>query len=95
MNNYELAVVFNGNLDEDAKNKALETVQEYVTRFGGTISKVDDWGKRKLAYEVNKINDGFYYFIYFQGESTVPTEVEKYLRIMEPVLRYMTIRIED
>ncbi|NLP46108.1 MAG: 30S ribosomal protein S6 [Epulopiscium sp.] len=94
MNNYELALVLNPNLEEEAKNQVLETVQGYITRFGGTIDKVDDWGKRKLAYEINKIQEGFYYFITFQGESTVPTEVEKYVRIMESVIRYLVIKQE-
>jgi small subunit ribosomal protein S6 len=95
MNKYELSVVFVPNLDEEAKNAALEKVQAYVTRFGGTVEKVDEWGKRKLAYEINKVNEGFYYFIYFTSDASAPEEIESRIRIMDSVLRYMIIKQED
>ena len=70
MKKYELAVVFMPNLDEEAKAAQLEKVQKYITRFGGTVDNVDDWGKRKLAYEIDKINEGYYYFIDFTADSS-------------------------
>ena len=63
MNKYELALVLNPLLDEEAKTEAFNKVQDLITRFGGTIEKVDDWGKRRLAYEIKKVNEGFYSFI--------------------------------
>ncbi|NLK97641.1 30S ribosomal protein S6 [Defluviitalea saccharophila] len=95
MNKYELAVVFSPNLDEEAKNAALEKVQGYITRFGGTVEKVDEWGKRKLAYEIAKVNEGFYYFITFTADASAPAEIESRIRIMDAVLRYMITRIEE
>ncbi|MFP4697988.1 MAG: 30S ribosomal protein S6 [Eubacteriales bacterium] len=95
MNNYELAVVINGKVDEEVKTTTIEKVKEYVTRFGGTVTNVDDWGKKKLAYEINKVKEGFYYFIHFEADSNVPLEVERRLRIMEQVLRFLFIRKED
>lgn len=95
MNKYELAIVINGKLDEEARDAALEKVKGYVERFGGTISKIDDWGKRKLAYEIEKVRDGYYYFIYFEAGANAPAEIEKRIRIMEQLLRYLCLRIEE
>ena len=76
MNKYELALVL---------SPALE-------RFGAKIEKVDDWGKRKLAYEIAKVNEGFYSFTTFEAPAAAPAEIEARMRIMENVLRYLIIR---
>ena len=94
MNKYELAVVVNAKIEDDARVATLETVKNYITRFGGTITNVDEWGKRKLAYEIQKMREGYYYFIHFESESTCPAEVEKRIRIMDNVLRYLCVRPE-
>lgn len=91
---YELALVINGKVEEDVKNETLEKVKGYIERFGGTISNVDDWGKRRLAYEIEKIREGFYYFITFESETSVPAEIEKRIRIMESVLRFLIVNVE-
>jgi len=92
MNKYELALVVNAKIEDDAKLAALEAVKDLVTRFGGTITSVDDWGKKRLAYEIQKMKEGFYYFIQFESDSTVPNEIEQRIRIMENVIRYLCIR---
>ena len=90
---YELALVLNGKLEDDARAEALEKVQNYITRFGGTIVNVDDWGKKKFAYDINKQKEGFYYFIKFQSEdNNCPNELEANVRIMEPVVRYLVVK---
>jgi small subunit ribosomal protein S6 len=95
MNNYELAVVINGKVETEVKEAALEKIKGYIERFGGTIGEIDDWGKRRLAYEINKVKEGYYYFIQFQSPSETPAEIEKRIRIMEPVLRFLFKRLED
>ncbi|MCT4597611.1 MAG: 30S ribosomal protein S6 [Vallitalea sp.] len=95
MNNYELAVVINGKVETEVKEAALEKIKGYIERFGGTIGEIDDWGKRRLAYEIDKVREGYYYFIQFQSASDTPAEVEKRIRIMEPVLRFLVKRLED
>lgn len=95
MNKYELAVVINGKVETEVRDAALEKIKGYVERFGGTISEIDDWGKRRLAYEIEKIREGFYYFIQFESASDAPAEIEKRIRIMEPVLRFLFKRLED
>ena len=92
MNKYELAVVVSAKLEDDARTATVEKVKEYITRFGGTITNVDEWGKKKLAYDIQKMSEGFYYFIQFDAEGTCPAELERHVRIMENVLRYLCVR---
>jgi len=92
MNKYEVAVIFNPNLDEDALRAEFDKVQEYITRFEGETEKVDNWGKRKLAYEIKKVTEGFYYFITFNAPAAAPMELERRLRIRENIIRYLIIR---
>ena len=92
MNKYELAVVLSAKLEDDERAAALEKVKGYITRFGGNVVDVDEWGKKRLAYEIQKSKEGFYYFIDFEGEANCPNEVEAHIRIMEPVVRYLCVR---
>ena len=90
---YELALVLNGKLEDDARADALEKVQNYITRFGGSVVNVDDWGKKRFAYDINKQKEGFYYFIKFQSEdNNCPNELEANVRIMESVVRYLVVK---
>ena len=92
MNKYELAVVVNAKIEDEVRVETVEKLKELVARFGGTITGVDEWGKKRLAYEIQKMKEGYYYFIHFESDSTVPLEVESRLRIMENVIRYLCIR---
>jgi small subunit ribosomal protein S6 len=92
MNKYELAVVVNAKIEDDERAAVIEKVKEYVARFGGTVTDVDEWGKKRLAYEIQKMREGYYYFVHFESDATVPGEMEKRLRIMENVIRYLCVR---
>lgn len=94
MNKYELAVVLNVKLEDEERAAAIEKITNYITRFGGTVTNIDEWGKKRLAYEIQKMKEGFYYFIQFDGNSTTPNELESRIRIMEPVIRYLCVRQE-
>ena len=94
MNKYELAVVVNAKIEDEARLATIEKVKEYITRFGGTIPNVDVWGKKRLAYEIQKMREGFYYFIQFDAEATAPAEIERHVRIMENVIRYLCVKQE-
>jgi len=95
MHKYELAVVLNAKLEEDDKTASLEKVKALIERFGGQITNVDDWGKKRLAYEIQKMNEGFYYFIQFDAETTAPAEIESRIRIMDNVIRYLIVRADE
>ena len=92
MNKYELAVVVNAKLEDEERAAVIEQVKEYITRFGGNVTEVDEWGKRKLAYEIQKMHEGYYHFIRFEADAACPGELEKRLRIMENVIRYLCVR---
>lgn len=92
MNKYELAVVVSAKIEDDERAQVIEKVKALIERFGGQISDVDEWGKRRLAYEIQKMKEGFYYFIHFESDSVCPNEVEAHIRIMEPVIRYLCVR---
>ena len=92
MNKYDLAIVVNAKIEEEVRTATVEKVKEYITRFGGTVTNVDEWGKKRLAYEIQKMKEGFYYFIQFESDSNCPNEVEKNIRIMEDIIRHLCIR---
>ena len=94
MNKYELAVVVSAKLEDEARADVIEKVKAMITRFGGNVTDVDEWGKRRFAYEIQKMKEGFYYFIQFESDSVCPNEVEAHIRIMEPVIRYLCVRQE-
>ena len=92
MNQYELALVVNAKVEDDVKNAVVEAAKELITRFGGNITNVEDAGKKRLAYEIQKMKEGYYYFIQFDADATVPAEVEKRVRIMDNVIRFLCVR---
>lgn len=94
MNKYELAVVLSARLDDEERAAALEKVQGYITRYNGVVGNIDDWGKKRLAYEIQKSREAYYYFIQFEGDAECPNEVERHVRIMEPVVRYLIVKNE-
>ena len=92
MNKYELAVVVSAKIEDEDRAATIEKVKEYITRFGGTVTEVEEWGKKKLAYEIQKMHEGFYYFVRFEADETCTAEVERRIRIMENVIRYLCVR---
>ena len=95
MSKDELAVVVSAKLEDDDRAATIEKVKEIISKHGGTITNVDEWGKKRLAYEVRKMKEAFYYFIQFEGEATVPAEIESRVRIMENVVRYLYVRQDE
>ena len=96
MSKYELALVLSEKLEEEERAAALETVKGYITRYEGTVTNVDDWGKKRLAYEIQKMNEAYYYFIAFESDnSDCPNQVESHVRIMENVIRYLVVKQDE
>ena len=94
MNKYELAVVVSAKLEDDARAAVIDKVKDLIARFGGAVTDVDEWGKKRLAYEIQKMREGFYYFVHFEAETTAPGEIEQRMRIMDNVLRYLCVKQE-
>ena len=91
MNNYELTVIIHPDLDEEATNQALEKIKDWIVKSGGKIEKIDNWGKRHLAYEIQKQNEGIYFLHYVSMPPAAVAELERNLRILEPVMRYLIV----
>ncbi|MBR2764476.1 MAG: 30S ribosomal protein S6 [Blautia sp.] len=92
MNKYELALVVNAKLEDEARDAVVEKAKGYVTRYGGAISEVEEWGKKRLAYEIQKMHEGYFYFIQFEADPAAPGQIESHMRILDNVLRYLVVR---
>ena len=92
MSKYELALVVNAKIEDEARAEVVEKAKAMITEAGAEITNVDEWGKKRLAYEIQKMKEGYYYFIQFEGETTVPAELEERLRIEETVLRFLCVK---
>ena len=95
MSKYELAVVVNAQIDDEARTAVVDRCKELITRFGGEVGEVEDWGKKKLAYEIQKMSEGNYYFIQFDAEPTAPADIEQRVRIKDNVLRFLCVRRDE
>ncbi|MGN0432388.1 MAG: 30S ribosomal protein S6 [Lachnospiraceae bacterium] len=94
MSKYELTVVVSAKIEDDERAAVIDKCKALVERFGGNITNVDEWGKRKLAYEVQKMKEAFYYFIKFEADTKAPAEIESRIRIMDNVIRYLIVKDE-
>ena len=95
MNKYELAVVVNAQIDDEARTATVDKCKQLIERFGGKVNDVDDWGKKKLAYEIQKMTEAYYYFIHFDAEGAAMAEIESRMRIMDNVIRYLCVRQDE
>ena len=95
MNKYELALVVSAKIEDDARTATVEKAKEYITRVGGVVTEVEEQGKKKLAYDIQHMSEGFYYFIQFDADAAVPAEVEQDVRIMDNVLRFLCVRKDE
>ena len=94
MTKYELCFVVNAKIEDEERANAVAKVKALIERFGGAIANVDEWGKKKLAYEIQKMKEGYYYFIQFEAETSAPKEIESRIRIMDNVIRYLIVKQE-
>ncbi len=95
MKAYELLLLLNPSLDEDSRAAVLDKVQGLITADGGVVDAVDSWGKRKLAFEINKLTEGDYALIDFHTAPAAIAELDRVLHITDPVVRYMLVVRED
>ena len=94
MNKYELSLVVNAKIEDEVRTATVDKVKSLITTFGGTITGINEAGKKRLAYEIQKMREGFYYFIQFDAEPEMPAELEQRLRMMDNVLRYLSVSQE-
>lgn len=94
MNKYESMYILKPAIEDEPRAELIAKFSEIIEKNGGKVEKTDEWGKRKLAYPINYINDGYYVLVDFEGPSELPAELERNFKISDDVLRYMVIRRE-
>jgi small subunit ribosomal protein S6 len=88
---YELMYIIKPDLDDEAIQAAVDSVATLITNNGGQVNKTTMWGKRRLAYEVDRLRDGHYVILKLQLDTTKVTEIERALRIHETVFRHLLL----
>ncbi len=94
MRSYETIFVLRPNLEEEAKNALIEKFKAIINTAGEVVN-VDEWGTRKLAYEIEKLRDGYYVLVNFKATIDLPSELERNFRISDDVIRYIVINKES
>lgn len=94
MNKYELLFVLEPSTEEEKRNQLLDKFKGII-KADGEVENVDEWGLRKLAYEINKVKEGYYVLMNFTGNSDTPKELDRNLKIADEVIRHMIIRVEE
>lgn len=92
MHTYELMIITQGSLSEDAVTGVIDRFTTSITDLGGSVDRVDHWGKREFAYEINHMRDGYYTVIDLQLSADGLAELERQLRITDEVVRHKAIR---
>ena len=95
MRKYETIFILHPSLDEEAVKANIEKIKGVIENGGGTVENVDFWGKRKLAYEIAKVNEGFYTLINFEANTELPKELDRVFRITDGVIRHIVVKQEN
>ncbi len=93
MNKYELMYVIKSDVTEEKKTQLLDKFKGII-EADGQVDNVDEWGNRRLAYEINKLNEGHYVLIHFNAAADVPKELDRNLKIADEVIRHLILRLE-
>ncbi len=95
MRTYELMFIMRPDIAEEEQEKIISTLESSVTGAGGTLKNVERMGKRRLAYVVRKFQDGIYVLLHIEGPGAAIHEVERRLRVTEPVIKFLTVRVDE
>lgn len=89
---YESVIVFHPTLEEPALNAEISKIEDVIKSHAGSITKQDIWGKRQLAYKISKQEYGNYVCLVYEAKTSIVTELDRYLRINESVLRFLNVK---
>jgi len=95
LNKYELMYIIDVALEDATRKELIEKVSALITGNGGEVEKVDEWGKRRLAYSIDYKTEGYYVLVNFSATPELPREIERVLQISEDVLRYLIVKVEE
>ena len=93
MNKYEVVYIIDPAVEEEARKALIDKLNELITGNGGSVDKVEEWGKRRLAYAIDYKTEGYYVLVNFQAEAELPRELERNLQISDSVIRYQVIKL--
>ena len=94
MNQYEVMYVIDPALEDSARTELINRFSDLVAKNGGEVDRVDEWGKRRLAYAIQYKTEGYYVLMYIKAPAELPREIERNMQISDSVLRYLTVRYE-
>lgn len=95
MKNYESIFVLRPTLEEEQRNELIEKFKNIITADGGEIVKVEEWGVKRLAYEIEKIREGYYVLVEFKARPELPRELERNYKIADEVMRYIVVNLDE
>ncbi len=94
MRNYELSVIVSPEVEEEALEATMDQIKQFITTGGGQVTKVDVWGRRRLAYPIRKHLEGYYAVFQAQMPQEALPELERSLKLSEDVIRYLLVRLD-
>lgn len=94
MNNYESVIIISPNLKEGEIESIITEITDLINE-NGEVTKVDKMGVKRLAYEIRKCKEGYYIVIYFEADPSIISELERYYRITENIIKFITVRKDD
>jgi len=95
MHNYEFTFIVRADVEDEGRTGVVEKVGQFITDGGGQVSNVDHWGRRRLAYPIQKQREGYYVLMQVQLDPQSINELERNLKLTEEVIRYLLVRVED
>ena len=95
MNKYEVVYIIDPAVEDEARKALINRFNDLIAENGGTVDKVEEWGKKRLAYAIDYKTEGYYVLVNFQAPAELPRELERNLKINENVLRYLVVKLEE
>ena len=92
---YELGFIIPSNVQETETQSVIDTVRGWVGEFGGAVTKIDYWGRRRLAYPIDDFREGYYVFLYMDFPTDRVPELERNLRLNDQVIRHLVVRLDE
>lgn len=91
---YETIFIVTPESDETTLQETIQSVQTFIESNGGVVKHADSWGRKRLAYEVDKHNEGYFVFMIFEATPTLVTELQRRYRLMEPIIKFIVVLFE-
>lgn len=95
MRSYEVALIIRPDVEEEAQQQIIERLSQILAADGGQVDNVESWGRRRLAYPINKVNEGYYYFVQGHFAGSALPELERAAKLSEEIIRHMVVRQDE